>query len=112
MTGNSPGASLPEALVAIVVLSVGLGSVASLTRMSAAALVRARALDETHAALHSFIDSASAAGVRPSAGARDLAFGRLAWNVPAAAGAEATARFEHDALPTPVEFAFAVRAGP
>lgn len=104
--------SLPEALVAIVLLGVGLASVASLTRMSAAALVRVRALDETHAVLQSFIDSMSAAGTRPSSGTRALPFGELSWNVPAAGGAEATARFEHDALPEPVEFAFAVRVVP
>ncbi len=106
------GASLPEVLVALVVLGVGLASVASLTRMSVAALVRVRALDETHAALQSFMDSASASGARPSAGVRETRFGRLAWNVPAAPGAEATARFEHHALSAPVEFAFAVRVAP
>lgn len=111
-SGSSRGTSLLEALIAIVVLSVGLGSVASLTRTSASALVRARALDETHAALQSFIDSAAASGAGPSSGSRDSAFGTLSWSVPAAPGAEATARFEHDALPEPVEFAFAVRADP
>lgn len=109
---NRRGTSLPEVLVAIAILGIGLGSVAALTRLSVSALVRVRATDEAHAVLQSFVDSTSAAGTRPFAGSRELDFGKLSWEVPASPGAVAWARFEHQSLPAPVEIAFVVRTTP
>ncbi len=109
---NRAGTSLPEVLVAVAILGIGLAGVAALTRLSVSALVRVRATDEAQAALQSFVDSATAAGTRPSAGSRELEFGDLSWDVPAGAGDSAWARFEHQALPAPVEIAFVVRVVP
>lgn len=106
------GTSLVEVLAAIAILGVGLGSVAALTRMSVAALTRVRALDEAHAVLQSFVDSASAAGTRPSSGSRELDSGLLSWEVPATPGDRAWAKFEHHAAPVAVEIEFVAQAAP
>ena len=110
---NRDGSSLVESVVAIAVLGVGVAAVAGLTGVAARALARARALDDAHAALESFVDSVAvyaagnAAGV--GQGQRNLAWGELSWDL-AALGSVGSIRVEHRALPSPVEIEFTLPA--
>ena len=115
--GKSPmdraGASLVEVIVAVVIVGVGIAGVASLTAASARILVQVRAMDETHALLQSFVDSAAAAprgGVE--SGSRTHPTGVLTWSVPGSPGAQAWARFDHAALSAPIQIDFLVPAKP
>ena len=111
---NRAGASLVEAVVALAVLGVGVAAVAGLTAAAAQALARARALDDAHAVLESFVDSATAEhragqGGGVGVGRRTLEWGELSWEV-AAAGSIGWARVEHRALPSPVQVELALPA--
>lgn len=111
---NRRGASLVEAVVALAVLGLGVGAVAGVTGGAARALARARALDDAHAALASFVDSVSAlhgAGSGSDVGQGRLAldWGELSWEF-AAPGSVGWVRAEHRALPSPVEIEFALPA--
>ena len=111
---NRDGASLVEAVVALAVLSVGAAAVAGLTGAAARALARARALDDVHAVLESFVDSATAVhragqGGGGGMGRRTLDWGELSWEV-SAHGSIGWVRAEHRALPSPVQLQFALPA--
>ena len=106
---NRAGTSLVELVVAVAIVGLGVVGVSSLTAAAARTLVRARALDEAHAALQSFADSARVGG-GPASGHRDLRSGRLTWSVPQAPGSEAWAQMDHIALPEPVMVRFLSRA--
>lgn len=102
---NRSGTSLAELVVAVAIVGLGMVGVSSLTAAAARTLVRARALDEAQSALQSFVDSARIGG-GPVSGQRDLASGRLTWNVPHDPGSEAWVRMDHMALPEPVVVRF------
>ncbi len=111
---NRDGSSLVESVVALAVLGVGVAAMAGLTGVAARALARARALDDAHAALESFADSAAAVYAAGSAagvgqGQRSLDWGELSWDL-AALGSVGSIRVEHRALPSPVEIEFALPA--
>lgn len=106
---NRAGTSLVELVVAVAIVGLGVVGVSSLTAAAARTLVRARALDEAHATLQSFVDSARVGG-GPASGHRDLRSGRLTWSVPQAPGSEAWAQMDHIALPEPVMVRFLSRA--
>ena len=106
---NRSGVSIVELLVAVVIVSVGVAGVASLTAAAARSLVRARALDESHVLLRNFADSVLAEGGHGS-GSAELPSGDLAWSIPQAPGTAGWARFEHVALPAPVQIDFTVPA--
>ena len=108
---NRAGVSLVELVVAVVIVSVGVAGVASLTATAARTLVHARALDEAHVLLRSFVDSAGA-GAGPESGRRTLHAGVLTWSVPTAPGSGAWARFQHVALPAPIQIEFIVPVAP
>lgn len=102
-----------EVIIAAAIIGVGIAGVASLTAASARILVQARALDETHTLLQSFVDSVAASTVTgPESGSRTHPTGVLTWQVPGAPGAEAWARFEHAALSAPIRIDFIVPARP
>ena len=104
---GAAGTSLVELVFAVTLLGVGLTAVASVTALAARELTRARSLDEAHAVLQSFVDSALAASAPgPESGSRTHSAGALHWSVPRAAGAAAWARFEHAALAEPVRIDF------
>ena len=104
---NRSGTSLIELVVAVAIVGLGVVGVSSLTAAAARTLVRARALDEAHAALQSFVDSARI-GSGPVSGQRDLPTGTLSWNVPQDPGSEAWVRIDHIALPASVVVRFNV----
>ena len=105
------GTSLVEVIIAMTILGVGIAGVASLTAASARILVQARALDETHILLQSFVDSAVVSGgPGVESGSRTHAAGVLTWNVPSTPGADAWARFEHTVLSSPIRIDFVVPA--
>ena len=106
---NRSGVSIVELVVAVAILSVGVAGVASLTATAARSLVHARALDEAHVLLRSFVDAAMSEG-GPESGSTELSSGTLTWSVPHTPGSHAWARFEHVALPTPVQIEFTVPA--
>ena len=111
---NRCGGSFVEAVVALAVLGVGVAAVAGVTSGAAQALARARALDDAHALLDSFVDSVAAVHGAGSSGGADkgqvsLEWGDLSWEV-APPGSVGWARVEHRALPSPVEVAFALPA--
>ena len=100
-----------EVIVAVTILGVGIAGVASVTASSARILMQARALDETHTLLQSFVDSTSAsADTAAESGSRTLATGVLSWSVPGTPGADAWARFEHALLSSPIQIDFVVPA--
>lgn len=107
---NRAGTSLVELVVAIAIVGLGVAGVSSLTAAAARTLVRARALDEAHAELQSFVDSARVGG-GPVSGHEDLPTGRLTWHVPQDPGSEAWVQIDHIALPEPVVVRFLPRAG-
>ena len=107
---NRSGTSLAELVVAVAIVGLGVVGVSSLTATAARTLVRARALDEAHAALQSFVDSARI-GNGPASGERDLPSSKLTWNVPQSPGSEAWARIDHIALPAPIFLRFNVVSG-
>ena len=108
---NRAGTSLVEVVIAVAIVGVGIAGVASLTAASARILVQTRALDETHALLQSFVDSAAAStGEGAESGSRTQATGVLTWSVPRTPGADAWARFEHAALSDPIQIDFVVPA--
>ncbi|MDE2764103.1 MAG: prepilin-type N-terminal cleavage/methylation domain-containing protein [Gemmatimonadota bacterium] len=110
---NRSGTSLVELVVAVVILGVGIAGVASLTAAAAGTLVRARSIDEAHALLQSFVDSAVADPVRgPESGRHVHPAGALNWSVPHAPGSVAWARFDHVALTAPIRVDFVVPASP
>ncbi len=96
---------LPQVLVAVVLLSVGGGAAASLTRSAARAVVVARALEEIHLYVGGFVDSIRVAG-GSGAGERHLDVGTLVWEVGADDGSVGAVTFHHVALVDPVRFAF------
>ena len=112
---NRAGTSLVELILAVAILGVGIAGVASLTAAAARTLVRAKALDETHILLQSFVDSAVAAAA-PSAGRgrRVHPSGVLEWNVPSVPGSDAWVRFEfeHEARAEAIRIDFVVPAHP
>lgn len=109
-TGRA-GSSMVEVIVAVTLLGVGIAGVASVTASSARILMQARALDETHTLLQSFVDSTSAsAGTGAESGSRTLATGVLSWSVPGTPGSGAWARFEHALLSSPIQIDFVVPA--
>ena len=103
------GVSIVELVVAVAVVSVGVAGVASLTAAAARSLAHARALDESHVLLRNFADSVLAEGVHGS-GSAELPSGNLAWSIPQTPGTGGWARFEHVALPAPVQIEFTVAA--
>ena len=108
---NRAGTSLVEVVIAVAIVGVGIAGVASLTAASARILVQTRALDETHALLQSFVDSAAASmGGGVESGSRSHPTGVLTWSVPRTPGADAWARFEHAALSSPIQIDFIVPA--
>ena len=108
---NQAGTSLVEVVIAVAIVGVGIAGVASLTAASARILVQTRALDETHALLQSFVDSAAASmGGGVESGSRSHPTGVLTWSVPRTPGADAWARFEHAALSSPIQIDFIVPA--
>ena len=107
------GSSLVEVIIAVAILGVGIAGVASVTASSARLLMRARALDETHTLLQSFVDSTSATAVMGvESGTTTHATGVLTWSVPRTPGAGAWARFEHVLLSSPVQIDFVVPVAP
>ena len=103
------GSSLVEVIIAVAILGVGIAGVASVTASSARILVQARALDETHALLQSFVDSTLvSAGMGAESGSTTHATGVLTWSVPNTPGADAWARFEHALLSSPIRIDFVV----
>lgn len=103
------GSSLVEVIIAVAILGVGIAGVASVTASSARILMQARALDEAHTILQSFVDSTSATAVAGvESGTATHATGVLTWSVPRTPGADAWARFEHVLLPSPVRIHFVV----
>ena len=106
---NRAGTSLVELVVAVAIVGLGVVGVSSLTAAAARTLIRARALDEAHVALQSFVDSARVRG-GPVSGHRDLSYGRLTWSVPQGPGSEAWVQIDHIALPEPVVVRFRPRA--
>lgn len=106
---NRSGVSIVELVVAVAIVSVGVAGVASLTAAAARSLVHARALDETHVLLRNFADSVVTEGGHGS-GVAELPSGSLAWNIPRTPGMSGWARFEHVALPAPVQIEFTVPA--
>lgn len=103
------GVSLMELVAAAAIAGLGMAAVASLTATAARTLARAGALDEAHAVLRSFVDSARA-GDGPASGRRDLPSGALTWSVPQAPGSDAWAQFDHVALPDSIVVRFNVVA--
>lgn len=113
VTMNRAGTSLVEVIIAMAIIGVGIAGVASLTAASARILVQARALDQTHILLQSFVDSAVVStGPGVESGTRTHATGVLTWNVPSTPGAGAWARFEHNVLSSPIRIDFVVPASP
>ncbi len=108
---NQSGASLVELIVAVAVVGVGMTGVASLTATAARTMVRARALDEAHAILLSFADSAGLDG-NPGSGQSALPLGTMTWSVPNAPGVEAWVQFDHIALSDSVLVRFSVPSEP
>ena len=107
------GHSLVEVIIAVAILGVGIAAVASVTASSARILMQARALDETHTLLQSFVDSTSATAVTGvESGTTTHATGVLTWSVPKTPGAGAWARFEHVLLSSPVRIDFVVPVSP
>ena len=106
---NRAGVSIVELLVAVAIVGVGVAGVASLTAAAARSLVHARALDETNVLLRNFADSVVAEGGHGS-GIAELPSGSLAWSIPQTPGTSGWARFEHVALPAPVQIDFAIPA--
>lgn len=104
---NRSGVTIVELVVAVAIVSMGVAGVASLTAAAARNLVHARALDETHFLLRSFVDSVVVAGGGES-GSRVLTSGTLTWSVSQTPGSDAWARFEHVALPAPIQIDFTV----
>lgn len=110
---NRAGASLVEVIVAVVIVGVGIAGVSSLTAASVRILVQVRALDETHALLQSFVDSAAASpGDGAESGSRTHPTGVLAWLVPGSPGAEGWASFDHVLLSAPIRIDFFVPVSP
>lgn len=103
------GVSIVELVVAVTIVSVGVAGVASLTAAAARSLVHARALDEAHVLLRHFADSVLAEGGHGT-GSADLPSGSLAWSIPQSPGVGGWARFEHVALPAPVQIELTVAA--
>ena len=103
------GVSLVELLVAVAIVGVGLAGVGSLTAAAARSLVHARALDEAHVLLRNFADSVLAEWGHGS-GSTELRSGNLTWSIPRPPAATGWARFEHVALPAPVQIEFTVAA--
>lgn len=106
---NRSGTSLAELVVAVAIVGLGVVGVSSLTATAARTLVRARALDDAHVTLQSFVDSARV-GNGPVSGRRDLPSGELSWSVPQDPGSEAWVRIDHIALPEPLVVRFNVPA--
>lgn len=110
---NRAGTSLVEVIIAVVIVGVGIAGVASVTAGSARILVKARALDETHALLQSFVDSVAAGtGGGSESGSRTHETGVLSWSVPGTPGAGAWARFAHASLSSPIQVHFVIPALP
>ena len=105
------GSSLIELIVAVAIVGIGVTGVSSLTATAARIVVRAKALDEAHATLLSFVDSIRA-GASAGSGQKALALGTVSWNVPNTPGTEAWVQFDHVALPDPVLVRFSVVSHP
>lgn len=106
---NQVGASLAEALVAVTLLSVGLGALSGLTRSSVRALTVARALDRSHALIEGAVDSIIGFGV-DGAGTRALPEGVLTWEIPSLPASAGWVRFDHVVLDQSLELHFYTRA--
>ncbi len=104
---NRVGGSLIELVAAVVVVGVGLTAVASLAATAGRTTARARALDETHATLLSYVDSLRHEGT-PGPGQTLLPTGTVSWAVPSVPGDGAWVQFDHVALPDSVRIRFAL----
>lgn len=103
---NRVGGSLIELIAAVIVVGVGMTAVASITATAVRTVARARALDETHVILMSFVDSLRAEGTSGS-GQAALPAGLVTWSVPGVSGEDAWVQFDHVALPDSVLVRFA-----